>query len=136
MSNDKPNDMRFQANFKSTNGTLLNLYAEDAAMLSQMLQELEELATQINAVETVFFAAQKLGATKQPSKNYGSSNLPSASGQPQQAMNQATCEHGERRPFSGSYKNGGEWTAYGCPLDRNDPARCPTIDSKGKVWAS
>lgn len=135
MSDNKPKDMRFQANFKSTNGTLLNLYAEDAAMLSQMLQELEELATQINAVETVFYAAQKLGATKQPSK-YGASNLPSSSGQPQQAMNQKTCEHGERREFSGQYRNGGKWTAYGCPLDRNDPNRCPTIDSKGKVWGN
>lgn len=42
-----------------------------------------------------------------------------------------TCNHGQRRVVNSHYKSGARigqpYTAYHCPLDRNDPNKCESI---------
>ncbi len=82
MSNDKPDSMRMQANFKTKNGTLLNCYADDSAMLSQQLQDLEELLPQVAAVEDVINAIGAVAGVKVQASAPAQNNAPGPDGAP------------------------------------------------------
>ena len=66
MTNNRPEGTVLQANFKTRQGTLLNVYASNAAELSQLLEELEATATQVAALEGVLGAASAAAPVAAP----------------------------------------------------------------------
>jgi len=98
-----------QLNFKTPAGTLINLYAEDAAMLSAQLQELEGLHTQVKIVEEVL----GMGATA----TIQAPATPGADGSPQ-------CKHGARIHRTGTGKTGKQWSAWFCPTPKGTEDQC------------
>ena len=110
-------DDRLQCNFKTPAGTLINLYAKDAAELSSLLEDLEGTAPQITAVEEMFRAtAAAAPVTGPPSKQTAP---PSGSVVP-------SCGHGARVWKSGTGKKG-PWSAWMCPAPREDSSRCEPV---------
>ncbi len=110
-----------QLNFKTPAGTLINLYAEDAAMLSQQLQELEGLHSQVKIVEEVLGVGATASIQRQPQKQ--APQGPSASGAPQ-------CPHGERQLVKKP-----NYEAWFCCKPKGSPDKCNPIDAKtGREW--
>ena len=66
MTNNRPEGTVLQANFKTRQGTLLNVYASNAAELSQLLEELEATATQVAALEGVLGAVSAAAPVSAP----------------------------------------------------------------------
>ncbi len=110
-------DDRLQCNFKTPAGTLINIYAKDAAELSALLEDLEGASPQITAVEEMFrataAAAPVAGPPSKQAAPFGDSAVPS-------------CNHGARVFKSGTGKKG-PWSAWMCPAQREDPSRCEPI---------
>ena len=111
---------KLQVNLKTSHGTLINLYAEDAAQLSGLLEDLEGIAPQITAAEEVFravAAAAPIAAPQQaaPFDNSNSSN----SAAPQ-------CSHGARVWKAGTGAKG-PWSAWMCAAQKGDPSRCEPV---------
>lgn len=45
------------------------------------------------------------------------------------------CSHGVRLHKSGTNKKGGQWEAWFCPLDKEDPRKCNPVDKNNREWA-
>ena len=124
-----PDNTAFQVNIKSPGGTLLNIYAVDAADLSQKLEELESHAAQIGAIESVFAAVSNAAPISAPPSHQPAGNPPSRpSNSPPSAPPAAgaapSCAHGPRRYKQGVSKAGKPYKMWACPSsDRNN--QCP-----------
>lgn len=138
-----------QANFKTPNGTLLNVYARtpdefDAALdiladRIAKIAEVESLATaalhvanamQVAPVAAVAAPTQTWGATP-PAPPAQAFNPPPAAPPQQwgapaaapQAFDKPACQHGPRVGRSGQSAKG-PWRAYFCPTPKDTPGQC------------
>ncbi len=121
-----PDSTAFQVNIKSPGGTLLNIYAIDAADLSTKLGELEAHAAQIAAIESVFGAVSNAAPISAPPSRQTPANPPSRTsvtppGAAAPAGAAPSCAHGARTFKSGISKAGKPYKLWACPsFDRND----------------
>lgn len=112
---------KFQVNFKSPDGTLINLYAASKEELEALLTTAQDFAPLIGSV------SQSLGGSTAtaPVRN---SAAPSALPKPTQITEgQApTCAHGSMT-FREGVSAKGPWKAWMCPAPKGAPNKCDAI---------
>ena len=109
----------FQANFKLADGTLINIYADDAAKFEAQLGSVQDLATLIHSVSSTLGSAGPVATIKKA--------FPSATPvAPAAASEGQSCKHGAMQ-----YKEGvsakGPWRAWMCAAPKGAPDKCEAI---------
>lgn len=123
---ERPDGTRYQANFKSPGGTLLNVYASDATELSHQLEELEGIASQIAALEGVLRAASNAAGISAPPSQQSAGNPPSSPGN---GGATPSCIHGQRIYREGVSKAGKPYKMWACPNpDRNTQCKAEWVN--------
>jgi hypothetical protein len=112
-----PESTKFQVNFKSPDGTLINLYAASKEELEALLTAAQDFSTLIGSV------SQSFGGV--------ASSAPVRTGAPQAAPTVAidgghTCKHGEMQFRTGTGAKG-PWKGYMCAAPKGATDKCPTI---------
>jgi hypothetical protein len=122
-----PENTGLQVNFKTPNGTLINIYAVDNAELSQKLEDIEGAAPQIAALEGVLSAASRASGITAPPSAQTPANPPSrpstgpSSGGGLAGGAAPSCSHGPRVYKSGVSKAGKPFKLWACTsTNRND----------------
>jgi len=111
MSTTNPN-CAIQFNYRTPAGSLINLYANDVAHASQLLEELEGLLPQSAAIEQLITPIEAAKKVSQAS--------PAAQQQPTPAPagDSPTCQHGARKFVEGTSRAGKPYRAWFCPLPK------------------
>jgi hypothetical protein len=119
-----PESTKFQVNFKSPDGTLINLYASNKEELEALLTAAQDFSTLIASVSQSFSGApaaapvQPTQFQRQVDDRFNPPVAAVASG------NQ--CKHGSMQ-----YKEGvsakGPWKGYMCAAPKGAVDKCPTI---------
>ena len=110
----------FQANFKLADGTLINIYAEDAAKFEAQLGSVQDLATLIHSVSDALGHAVP-GAIK---KAFPNATPVSAPAQPMHADGSTpSCKHGPMVFREGTSARG-PWRAWMCSAPRGASDKC------------
>ena len=112
-----PESTKFQVNFKSPDGTLINLYASNKEELEALLTAAQDFSALIGSVSQAFGGATSPAPVR-------------SAGVPQQAVAPTaggnTCKHGTM-----AYKEGvsakGPWKGYMCAAPKGATDKCPTI---------
>jgi hypothetical protein len=112
-----PESTKFQVNFKSPDGTLINLYAANKEELEALLTAAQDFSTLIASVSQSFGSVASAAPVR-------TNNVPS------QAVAAPAgghvCKHGEM-----SYREGtgakGPWKGYMCAAPKGATDKCPTI---------
>jgi hypothetical protein len=111
---------KFQVNFKSPDGTLINLYAASKEELEALLTTAQDFAPLIGSV------SQSLGGStySAPVRN---SAAPSSVPKPTVQEGQApTCSHGAMT-FREGVSAKGPWKGWMCPAPKGAPNKCDAI---------
>ena len=113
-----PESTKFQVNFKSPDGTLINLYAANKEELEALLTAAQDFSALIGSVSQSFSGA----SGPAPVRN----NFVPAQAAPAVAGGANTCRHGEM-----VYKEGvsakGPWKGYMCAAPKGATDKCATI---------
>ena len=112
-----PESTKFQVNFKSPDGTLINLYAANKEELESLLTAAQDFSALIGSVSQSFGGASYAAPVRTASV-------------PQQVASGSaggnTCKHGAMQ-----YKEGvsakGPWKGYMCAAPKGATDKCPTI---------
>ena len=112
-----PESTKFQVNFKSPDGTLINLYAANKEELESLLTAAQDFSALIGSVSQSFSGAPSAAPVR--------SAAPVASAPaPQSGGN--VCKHGPM-----NYKEGvsakGPWKGYMCNAPKGAPDKCQPI---------
>ena len=111
-----PESTKFQVNFKSPDGTLINLYAANKEELESLLTAAQDFSALIGSVSQAFGGA----AVAAPVRNYTPAVAAPAAG------NGNVCKHGEM-----VYREGvgakGPWKGYMCAAPKGATDKCSTI---------
>ena len=106
---------KFQVNFKLADGTLINVYASDAAELETGLAAIQDTSALIASVSTSLG-----GASAQRTLASGLGATPVASS----VIEEGHCQHGKlvyRTSKPGAPK---EWKGWFCPSPQGTPDQC------------
>lgn len=118
--------IRYQANFKTPGGALINVYAESDFELKDQLKALTEaLAPEIIAAEQALAAVSNVVYTPPASQQQAAAPEPPPFAQPQQGsysqsspvaqQHGPSCQHGAMVYREGTSKSGAPYKAYFCP---------------------
>lgn len=129
--------VKYQANFKTVGGALLNVYAENYGEFEEQLDNLGEAVAKIIAVESLLRQVSGVATTlptappsQQPAQPAPQGNGWGAPPAPQAPTQGHSCAHGPMRlvPAGTSKNTGKPYKAfYACSADRNDPTKCKSI---------
>ena len=110
----------FQANFKLADGTLINIYAEDAAKFEAQLGSVQDLASLIHSVSGTLGSAGVANI-----KKAFPNATPVAPTSDQGNMGQS-CKHGAMVYNEGTSARG-PWRAWMCAAPKGAPDKCEAI---------
>lgn len=112
-------DTKLQVNFKTSDGTLINLYASSAAELESQLTAIQDTAALIAST------SQALGGSSQVAyATQAFSATPVAAAAPAAAPAEGHCKHGAlvwRESKPGAPK---AWKGWFCPSPKGTPDQC------------
>ena len=112
---------KFQVNFKSPDGTLINLYASSKEELEALLTTAQDFAALIGSV------SQSLGGVALAAPVRNSTPASAAPKTNIIAEGQApTCAHGSMT-FREGVSAKGPWKAWMCPAPKGAPNKCDAI---------
>lgn len=121
-----PDTTTLQVNFKTSRGTLINVYAADDGELSQKLEQIEAVAPQIAALEGVLNAASNAAGISAPPSQQTPGNPPSSPGN---GGATPSCVHGQRIYREGVSKAGKPYKMWACPNpDRNTQCKAEWVN--------
>jgi hypothetical protein len=114
-----PESTKFQVNFKSPDGTLINLYAASKEELEALLTAAQDFSALIGSVSQSFSGASSAAPVR--------SAAPVAAAPAAQAVGSANfCNHGPM-----TYREGvgakGPWKGYMCAAPKGATDKCQTI---------
>lgn len=118
---------KFQANFKLADGTLLNLYCDNAAELEASLGQIQDLAPLVHSVSQSLTSAGP-ARTYPPRRSGGApTQATQAVSTPQIVDGQSpTCKHGVMTLREGVSARG-PWKGWMCPSPKGTPDKCDAI---------
>ena len=120
---------KFQVNFKSPDGTLVNLYASTKEELESLLTAAQDFSALISSVSKSLSGNGNAAAVS----NSGFQQQAPAPQQyaPQVAAGPApTCAHGTMSPIKGVNARG-PWSGFKCPAPNGTPDKCKTVFNRG-----
>jgi len=112
-----PESTKFQVNFKSPDGTLINLYATNKEELEALLTAAQDFSTLIASVSQSFSGAA-------PAAPVRTNSAPSAA--VASPADGHVCKHGPM-PFREGVSAKGPWKGYMCGAPKGATDKCPTI---------
>ena len=112
---------KFQVNFKSPDGTLINLYASSKEELEALLTTAQDFAPLIGSV------SQSLGGSAASAPVRNSATVSTGAKPSAPAEGQApTCAHGPMT-FREGVSAKGPWKGWMCPAPKGAPNKCDAI---------
>lgn len=112
---------KFQVNFKTPNGTLINLYAASKEELEGLLQTAQDFSALIGSV------SQSLGGASAPAPLRSLPPIGVAAGAVLAAGSVPSCRHGGMSLKSGVSSKGKSWSGYMCAAPKGAIDKCDTI---------
>jgi hypothetical protein len=122
-----PESTKFQANFKLADGTLLNLYADNATELETSLGLIQDLAPLVHSVSQSLTSAGP-ARTFTPRRS-GATPTQATQAVPQQQIVEGqspTCKHGSMTLKTGTSAKG-PWKGWLCNAPKGAPDKCDPI---------
>ena len=113
----------FQANFKLADGTLINIYAADAASFETQLVSVQDLATLIHSVSGTLGSAGPTGAIKRAFPGAQVVSQTPAPAAPAVDGSTPACKHGAM-VFKEGVSQRGPWRAWMCSAPKGAPDKC------------
>ena len=116
-----PESTKFQVNFKSPDGTLINLYASSKEELEALLTAAQDFSALIGSVSQSFAGAPAAAPVR--------SFTPAVS-RPAPVINPTdtpNCKHGVMSLRSGTNAKGRAWSGYMCAAPKGASDKCDTI---------
>ena len=111
-----PESTKFQVNFKSPDGTLINLYAASKEELESLLTAAQDFSALIGSVSQAFGGSASAAPVRSAAPVAAASS----------AQGGHTCRHGEM-----AYREGvgakGPWKGYMCAAPKGATDKCQTI---------
>ena len=114
---------KFQVNFKTGDGSLINLYATDIKDLETGLTDLSMVASLIKSTSAELGSVPAAPA-RAVADIQAQFNAPAA--QQSEAPGSKSCEHGPMAFKSGTSAKG-PWQGYMCNSPKGSPDKCETI---------
>ena len=111
---------KFQVNFKTGDGSLINLYATDVKDLETGLTDLSMVATLIKSTSA------ELGGVPARSVADIQAQFNAPAAQQSEAPGSKSCKHGPMAFKSGTSAKG-PWQGYMCNSPKGSPDKCETI---------
>jgi len=114
---------KFQVNFKSPDGTLINLYASSREELESLLTAAQDFSALIGSVSQSFAGVRTPAPVSSPlaPKEHARQFAPAAGeGSP-------SCKHGVMSLRSGTNAKGRAWSGYMCAAPKGASDKCDTI---------
>jgi hypothetical protein len=123
-----PESTKFQVNFKSPDGTLINLYAANKEELESLLAAAQDFSALIGSVSQSFSGATSAAPVRAaaPVVNKLDDRVNPPAAGPAAALGSTICRHGVM-----AYKEGvsakGPWKGYMCQAPKGATDKCQTI---------
>ena len=118
---------KFQVNFKSPDGTLINLYATTKEELEALLTAAQDFSVLIGSVSQSFGGATNAASVSNNSTaKQVTSEFPFKAPASAPAAGGHTCKHGPMTFREGNGANG-PWKGYMCPAPKGATDKCKTI---------
>ena len=117
-----PESTKFQVNFKSPDGTLINLYATNKEELEALLTAAQDFSTLIGSVSQSFGGSASAATVRNSVVQQPSVAAPAATS----ANGGHSCRHGEMTYREGTGAKG-PWKGYMCPAPKGSTDKCQTI---------
>lgn len=115
---------KFQINYKLSDGTLINLYAQDVKDLETGLNDLGMVAALIKATAADLGGGATASAVAAISQQFTAT--PVAQSAPVEQPGAKTCKHGVMAFKTGTSARG-PWQGYMCAAQKGAPDKCETI---------
>ena len=119
---------KFQVNFKTSSGTLINLYATDVKDLETGLTDLSMVSTLIKSTETDLNGGNAAGvAVQNIQAAFNATPVPNPVAAPAVVEGQApSCKHGVMSFRTGTSARG-PWKGWMCAAPKGATDKCSTI---------
>lgn len=111
-----PESTKFQVNFKSPDGTLINLYAANKEELESLLTAAQDFSALIGSVSQSFSGSNVAAPVR---NNFAPEHVPSVGGG-------NTCKHGAMSLKEGVSAKG-PWKGWMCAAPKGATDKCQTI---------
>jgi hypothetical protein len=111
---------KFQVNFKSPDGTLINLYAASREELESLLTAAQDFSALIGSVSQSFGGASAPAPVRSAAPAAFKPAVVSDSSNP-------SCKHGVMSLRSGTNAKGRSWSGYMCAAPKGASDKCDTI---------
>lgn len=122
---------KFQVNFKSPDGTLVNLYAANKEELESLLTAAQDFSALISSVSKSLNGGGNAPAVSTDGFQQQAPAPVAQQYAPQVASGQApTCAHGQMSFIKGVNARG-PWSGYKCPAPNGTPDKCKTVFNRG-----
>ena len=125
-----PDSTKLQANFKLSDGTLINIYATSQAELEAQLTTVQDLAELIKSTSAtlgsggnVAYAARQFNPTPAPIHQ----DKPPFNTAPASTGADPQCHHGPMNFRSGVNASGKAWKGWMCSSPKGTPNQCDTV---------
>lgn len=114
-----PESTKFQVNFKSPDGTLINLYATNKEELEALLTAAQDFSALIGAVSQSFGGVASAAPVQSGPRSAAVAPTPAAGGAP-------SCAHGVMSYKEGTNAQGRAWKGYLCNAPKG-ATKCQAI---------
>lgn len=112
---------KFQVNFKSPDGTLINLYASSREELESLLTAAQDFSALIGSV------SQSFGGATAPAPVHNQFKPAIVSPAKEKDATAPACKHGLMSLRSGTNAKGRAWSGYMCAAPKGASDKCDTI---------
>lgn len=120
-----PENTKYQVNFKTPDGSLINLYAKDVKDLESGLADLSMVSALIKSTSVDLGGGAAPSAASIASQLGATVTAVTPSGAPAQSAGN-TCKHGAMTYKTGTSSKGA-WQGWMCPTPKGAPDKCDTI---------
>ena len=119
-----PESTKFQVNFKSPDGTLINLYAANKEELESLLTAAQDFSALIGSVSQSFGSAAPAAPVQSSAVSQPAVAAPAPAITP--ANGGHSCRHGQMTYREGTGAKG-PWKGYMCAAPKGATDKCSTI---------
>jgi hypothetical protein len=122
-----PDSTKLQANFKLSDGTLINIYATSQAELEAQLTTVQDLAELIKSTSATLGSGGNVAYAAQAFNAKPVVDTPPFNPAPASTGADPPCKHGPMNFRSGVNSSGKAWKGYMCGAPKGTPNQCDTV---------
>jgi hypothetical protein len=122
-----PDSTKLQANFKLSDGTLINIYATSQAELEAQLTTVQDLAELIKSTSATLGSGGNVAYAAQAFNAKPVVDTPPFNPAPASTGADPQCKHGPMNYRSGVNASGKAWKGWMCGAPKGTPNQCDTV---------